>query len=190
VHGRWISAGLHVVTSLWLIFVFTACRGGPHREITAEKPYAAYVGARYCVVADHLSAYGVYASSDDKRMSYVTLIPMRVGGSEFAFRRDVPKGTIVTIKSAWQPYMLLPASVYYLVSVDNADLAPGVPVRLQLDRGNEGIGADLNPAIYRMISESDANGRDSRESRADESDKPPLECTSRTMLSPRYEHST
>jgi hypothetical protein len=34
-------------------------------------------------------------------------------------------------------------------------IAPlGIPVRLQLDRENEGVGADLNPAIYRKLAKN------------------------------------
>jgi hypothetical protein len=42
-------------------------------------------------------------------------------------------------------------SIYYLVAVENSDLPSGLRVELQLDRGNEGLGADLNPVIYRKF---------------------------------------
>jgi hypothetical protein len=38
-------------------------------------------------------------------------------------------------------------SVYYLVAAENSDLPSGIRIRLQLDFGNEGAGADLNPVI-------------------------------------------
>jgi hypothetical protein len=46
---------------------------------------------------------------------------------------------------------LLESSVYYVVAVENSDLPQGVPIELQLDRGNEGVGAELNPAVYTKL---------------------------------------
>jgi hypothetical protein len=138
----------------WLmcaVLPLTACGGGTGQEITSTKPYADLIGARYSVVADTLSAYGVYQSSGDKEIGYITLVPMGIGGSEFAFRRTVPRGQTIRIQSAWRLFPLMERSVYYLVAVENSDLPEGVPVRLQLDRGNEGVDADLNPAVYKKL---------------------------------------
>jgi len=121
------------------------------KEITSTKPYADLIGAKYVVVADGLYAYGVYESRSDKRITSIELIPMGVGGSEFAFRRNVPTGTVVRLRSAWRRFPLMETSVYYLVAVENWDLPQGIPIELQLDRGNEGVGADLNPALYRRL---------------------------------------
>jgi hypothetical protein len=136
---------------LCVVMMLTACRGGSGAEITSTKPYADFIGAKYSVVADNLSAYGVYESLDDKTISYVTLVPMGIAGPEFAFRRNVPKGTVIRILSAWRLFPLMESSVYYLVAVENSDLPQGIPIRLLLDRGNEGIGADLNLAVYRKL---------------------------------------
>jgi hypothetical protein len=38
--------------------------------------------------------------------------------------------------------------VYYLVAVDDSDLPRGIPIRLELFRGNEGEGSEPNPSIY------------------------------------------
>jgi len=129
------------------------CQLGPGQEITSKKPYADVVGARYSVIGDNLYAYGVY-ESNNRTLSYVVLVPALLGGPEYAFRKTVPKGQVLKILSAWQLSTLLglvEVRVYYLVELEHSDLPQGVPVRLQLDRGNEGVGADLNPAFYRRI---------------------------------------
>jgi len=129
-----------------------ACRAGPGEEITSTKPYADLIGAKYSVVADSLYAYGVYESLDDRRVTSIELVPRgRIGGPEFAFRRTVPKGRVIRILSAWRRFPLMERSVHYLVAVENSDLPQGIPIELQLDRGNEGVGADLNPAVYRKL---------------------------------------
>jgi hypothetical protein len=137
---------------LCLALALAACRVGPGEEITSTKPYADLIGATYSVVSDNLRAHGVYESIDDRtRISYVTLVPMELDGIEFAFRRNVPKGQVIRILSAWSNFKLFESGVYYRVAVENSDLPPGIPIRLGLSRGNGGVGADLNPAVYKKL---------------------------------------
>ena len=79
------------------------------------------------------------------------LLPIGIRGPEFAFRRNVPKGQVIRILSAWRNFILFESGVYYLVAVENSDLLQGIPIRLELSRGNEGVGADLNPAVHRKL---------------------------------------
>jgi len=146
--GRW-SLVLGGLGALCLVFAFAACT--PPKDITSTKPYADLIGAKYSVVADDLYAYGVYESLSDKRVTLVELVPAgTIGGLEFAFRRKVPMGTVIRVLSAWLRYPLIERRAYYLVAMENWDLPP-VPIRLYLDRGNEGAGADLNPAVYKKL---------------------------------------
>lgn len=137
--------------NLCVVLAVAACRAGPGEEITSAKPYADLIGARYSVAED-LYAYGVYESLDDRRVTSIELVPRgRIRGPEFAFRRKVPRGTVIRVLSAWRRFPLMERSVYYLVAVESSDLPQGVPIELQLDRGNEGAGAQPNPAVYRRL---------------------------------------
>lgn len=138
-------------TCLCAVLSLAACRVGPGSEITSTKPYADLIGARYSVVADNLYAYGIYESLDKKRVSWVELVPLNIGGPEIAFRREVAKGQVIRILSAWRHFIPFESGVYYLVAVESSDLPQGVPIRLELSRGNQGAGADLNPAVYRRL---------------------------------------
>jgi len=143
---------LRAWTGLCAVLALAACRVAPGEEITSTKPYADLIGTKYRVVADDLYAYGVYESLDDRRVTSIELVPRgRMSGPEFAFRRKVPKGTVIRILSAWRRFPLMERSVYYLVAVESADLPQGIPIELQLDRGNEALGAALNPAVYRKL---------------------------------------
>jgi hypothetical protein len=136
---------------LWAL-ALTACRLGPGEEITLKEPYSHLIGARYEVITDNLYAYGVYESlNPPKKLSYVELVPLLLDGPEFAFRRTIPKGEVVTILSAWAQSTSFETRVYYLVDVHDADLPPNIPIRLKLSRGNEGTGAELNPAMYAKL---------------------------------------
>ena len=142
---------VRVWTYLCVVLVLAACRIGPGEDISSEKPYADLIGVRYSVVADNLIAHGVYESLDNRVLSYIELVPIRLGGAEYAFRRKVQKGQVVRILSARRQFIPLQNGVYYLVAVENSDLPQGLPIRLALFRGNEGEGADLNPAMYRRL---------------------------------------
>lgn len=144
---------VRVWTWLCVVLTLTACQMGPGEEITSTKPYADLIGAKYIVVADNLAAYGIYLSLDTKATSYIMLLPAGASGPEIAFRRNVPKGQVIRILSAWrQRFSPFWSGVYYLVAIENSDLPQGVPIRLELYTGaNRGVGADLNPAVYRKL---------------------------------------
>ena len=147
-HRRAGACGIWTVVCL----AVAACVGGPGQEITTVKPYADVIGARYSVVGKDVYAYGVYESLNDRTVSYVTLIPRGgVGGPEFAFRRIVQQGQVIRIVSAWRQFPGMEGSVYYIVEVEDSDLPPDIPVRVQLSRGNEGVGAELNPDFYKRL---------------------------------------
>lgn len=124
------------------------------REVTSQSAYSNFIGARYSVVSDDLYAYGIWKSLNERPgpLEAVYLVPMEIGGIEISFKKPVPTGQVFRIVSAWQqlPFM----DTYYLVTIDNdpAGIFPaGVPVKLELMRGNEGEGAGLNPRIYERL---------------------------------------
>lgn len=99
-----LTRGLRVWVCLSIALTLAACSLGPGEEITSTKPYADLVGERYSVVTDNLYAYGVYESID-KKIGHVTLVPRPgLSGPEFAFRRNVPKGQVLTILGAWRQF--------------------------------------------------------------------------------------
>jgi hypothetical protein len=134
-----------------VLCALAGCRLGPDKDLSAKKPYADLIGTEYSVVSDELRAYGVYESLNNRTRSFVDLVPLPLGGPEFAFKRPVPKGQIIRILGASQQASPVRTGIYYLVELENWDLPKGVPVRLELSRGNEGVGADLNPSIYRKL---------------------------------------
>ena len=144
-------AAVRVGTCVCVMMVIAACQFGPDEEITSKKPYSDLIGAEYRVVSDQLHAYGVYESLNNRTVNFVELVPLELGGPEFAYERPVPKGQNIKLLSAWRHSSTLRTRIYYLVALEDSDLPEGVPVRLELSRGNEGGDADLNPSIYNRI---------------------------------------
>jgi hypothetical protein len=135
-----------------LLLALAACGTVSRKEISGTKPYADLIGTTYRVVADDLQAYGIYESLNNRIVTYVTLIPgVGIGGPEVAFRQPIPKGSELAILSAWTQTIWFDNPVYYVVAVPNVDLPRDVPVQIELFRGNEGAGVDLNPRIYSKL---------------------------------------
>jgi hypothetical protein len=108
-----------------MVLALAGCEVRPSEEITARKPYADFIGAKYRVVGDGLYAYGVYDMHDDRRrIEYVELVPLGIGGREFAFKRPILKGQTISILSAWTEPILFENRVYYLVAIGNSDFPP------------------------------------------------------------------
>ena len=133
-----------------LAVLLVNCATVPDTELTHTKPYADLVQTEYTVIAVDLYAYGIYQSpGQDNPIGSIALIPgVGIGGRDVAFRKHITKGQVIRILSAWRPSLWFDNGVYYLVSIDGSDLPPEIPIRLELFRGNEGVGAEPNPAVY------------------------------------------
>ena len=139
-----------LATSLLVAVTLGACGERAPEELTTTKPYADLVGREYLVLADDLQAFGLAGGWPDRTVTSITLeTDDEFRGHQVAFRRQVPKGKVIRILSAWRQSKPFGGTVYYVVSVAGADLPPGVPIQLQPAEGNET--AELNPAVYRRL---------------------------------------
>jgi hypothetical protein len=139
-----------LVCLIWLI-VFSGCAGSAEIDLTLTNPYAQVVGNEYRIVAP-VDAYGIYEDLDKKVITYITLIPgVGIAGPEVAFKKRISKGQKIKILSAWRERKLLHSNVYYIISLQQADIPNGIKIRIDLSRGNEGVGAELNNNIYEKI---------------------------------------
>ena len=149
--GRKLALMAAVIGSM-LAVTLGACYLGPPAPLSDQAPYSDFIGAQYQVIADDLKVYGVYVPLEDKHnnkpIRYILLIPgVGIGGPEIAWEKHVPKGQVFKILSAWNQ-----GGAYYEVNIEGIDLPVGVPVRLELMRGNEGGGeGELNPKVYRRL---------------------------------------
>lgn len=106
-------------------------------------------------MVDDLHAYGVYADLTDKfegrPISYAKLIPgVGIGGTEIAWKKAIPRGSVVKILSAWRPRLLIGDRTYYRVAVDSLPLPAEIPIKVYL-YSNGGNGVDLKTDVYRRI---------------------------------------
>lgn len=148
IRKRYIS---QFVCLIWLV-VFSGCVKPTVIELTRTSPYAQIVGTEYRIVAP-VDAYGIYGNLNNRKViSSIELIPgVGISGPEVAFKKRIAKGQKITVLSAWQERKLLHSNVYYVVDMQDADLPRDIQVRIDLSRGNEGVGAELNQHIYERI---------------------------------------
>lgn len=141
-----------LILCVMLIATSSACNKPTVEELTFTNPYANLIGAEYRVVGD-VVAHGIYENLNQRvAPSYITLVPgVGLSGPEVAFKKRIAKGQHITILSAWREQQLISWDVYYLVTLQNTDLPRDVPVQIELSRGNEGVDAGLNPAVYERL---------------------------------------
>lgn len=133
------------------LVLLTVSSGCAPTDMTLTNPYDQIVGAEYRIVAA-VDAYGIYEDLDKKVTSYITLIPgVGIGGPEVAFRKRIAKGQKIKILSAWRERKFLYNDIYYVISLQDADLPRGIQARIDLSRGNEGVGTELNQHVYEKI---------------------------------------
>ena len=135
---------------LVIALICGACGGPASEELTTTKPYADLVGRDYQVLADDLQAFGLAGGWPDRTVTSITLeTGSEFRGHQVAFQRQVPKGKVIRVLSAWRERKPFGGQVYYLVSVAGTDLPSGVPIQLHPAEGNET--AELNPALFRKL---------------------------------------
>jgi len=135
---------------IWLT-ICSGCANSAAVDLTQMSPYTQIVGTEYRVI-EAVDAYGIYEDIDRKVISYIELIPgVGISGPEVAFKRRIDKGQIIKVLSAWRERTSLSGDVYYVVALRDADLPRDIQVRIELSRGNEGVGAELNQRVYERI---------------------------------------
>lgn len=62
-----------ICVALRVVLSSVACSTAS-REVSTEKPYAGFIGTRYEVITDRLSAYGLNESLQKTTVSYISII--------------------------------------------------------------------------------------------------------------------
>ena len=120
---------------------------------TSVKPnYKVLIGARYEIIGE-VNAHG-WRDFPKKNLISISLIPGGFGvqNRTVAFRKPVKLGSIFQIKRVEKAYDLF--WPYYVIAgeLTGSGLPPDIEVDLTtLWEENVGVGAELNPKIYRRL---------------------------------------
>ena len=121
---------------------------------SADPRYAPLIGTRYEIVGN-LAAYGIRDHSNAP-VEYVTLVTAPgFAGPEVAFHRWIRPGSRFEILQVLETNVVFDCDIVFAVRLEDAPvpLPPGIPVHLDVNRGNEAGGCEprLNPAVYRSL---------------------------------------
>lgn len=103
-------------------------------------------------VIGELYAYWVAKDMDARKPEIIDIEPLRLSGSEILSVQLLPRGSrieIVRKMESRSPAFLYPER--YLVVSPSIDNPAGLPIVLDIARGNEGTATPLNPKIYRPL---------------------------------------
>jgi hypothetical protein len=118
---------------------------------TAAGNDDAMIGQKYEIVGE-LYAHSVAHDLNSRVVSIISLVPLRLRGSEIIARQLVPIGSILTIvEKAPKRFFAFLYPDRYIVRVNTIDALPGIPIVIELHRGIEGKSTALNPLIFKPL---------------------------------------
>lgn len=103
-------------------------------------------------VVGELYALWVTNNLNDRKPDIIDIVPLRLRGPEILSVQLLPRGSRIEIVRKMESRS--PAFIYperYLVISKSIDNPTGVPIVLDISRGNEGTATPLNPEIYRPL---------------------------------------
>jgi len=120
-------------------------------DVSSEPRFQPLIGERFEIIGP-VYAYGIRHHSGAP-VEYVTLLPPPgIGGYEVGFEAPLATGSVLTIAKVVKTNLVFDNGLAFIVTLEGTTLPAAVPVRVELNRGNEGNGsAELNPDIYRRV---------------------------------------
>ena len=128
-------------------------------EITNEEPYSSFIGQQYRLTSE-LYAHAWNDFPDKEKILVISLMPPPGTKNRFvSYRVTLQPGQAVRIHSAWRSLSLFEYSYYYHVSIPDAGLPEGVPIKMK-------VGTDGAPITqyYEHIQSNKAINTDSAKS--------------------------
>jgi len=109
-------------------------------EVTNEKPFSNFIGQQYRLTSE-LYAHAWNDFPDKEKILAVSLMPPPGAKNRFvSYRVNLQPGHVVRIHSAWRSFSLFEYSYYYHISIPDAELPDGVPIKMK-------VGADGSPSM-------------------------------------------
>jgi hypothetical protein len=119
--------------------------------IAASGDFDLKPGQKYEVIGG-LWSHNVAVNLDTKDLAIISLVPLRLSGSEILKREIVPYQSVLTIVGKAPKHFL--GFLYpdrYFVQVNTIVAPEGVPIIIDMHRGIEGKSTPLNPEIFRPL---------------------------------------
>ena len=134
----------------WLL-ALTMSLLNPSHSSAALDENELRIGQKFEIVGP-LYAHGVCDDLRSRELSIISLVPLRLRGSEILSQELVPIGSILTVvdKAPNRVFAFLYPD-RYVVHVNTIAAPAGIPVVIDLSRGIEGKLTLLNPTIFKPL---------------------------------------
>ncbi|CAG9931718.1 hypothetical protein [Candidatus Nitrotoga arctica] len=134
----------------WLL-VLSVALSCPFETNAAPENRDLRIGQKYEIVGE-LYVHSVSDDLNSRKVSIISLVPLRLSGPEIISRQLVPTGSVLTVvdKAPKKVFAFLYPD-RYVVRVNTIESPVGIPVVIDLSRGIEGKSTALNPLIFKPL---------------------------------------
>ena len=136
------------LAGLLVLWVALSC---PFETNAASGNKDLRIGQKYEIVGE-LYVHSVSDDLNSRKVSIISLVPLRLSGPEIISRQLVPTGSVLTVvdKAPKKVFAFLYPD-RYIVRVNTIKSPVGIPVVIDLSRGIEGKSTALNPLIFKPL---------------------------------------
>jgi hypothetical protein len=136
------------LAGLLVLWVTVSC---PFETSAASENKDLQIGQKYEIVGK-LYVHSVSDDLNSRKVSIISLVPLRLSGPEIISRQLVPTGSVLTVvdKAPKKVFAFLYPD-RYIVRVNTIKPPVGIPVVIDLSRGIEGKSTALNPLIFKPL---------------------------------------
>lgn len=121
-------------------------------EVTDEEPFSSFIGQEYRVTSQ-IKALAWNDFPDKEKILIVSLMPPPGARNRFvSYSITLQPEQKIRILSAWQSLSLFKYSNYYLVSIPDAGLPEGVPIKMKI--GTDGV---PSPLFYESLQSNNSS---------------------------------
>jgi hypothetical protein len=145
--AKWAAIGAAVLLGVAIVLGIAGYGPqAPRTDITAQRPYADYVGREYRIAGD-VSACAWNDFPDKDKILTITLPPSVCAANRFvSYRVPIARGKRIRIVRAWRSYYLFEIRQEYVVSVAGVGLPPDVEIKVEV--GDDGV---LDRRFYESV---------------------------------------
>lgn len=109
------------------------------------------IGQKFEIVGE-LYAHSVSDDLNSRKVSIISLVPLRLSGPEIISRQLVPIGSVLTVvDKAPKKFFAFLYPDRYVVHINTIESPAGISAVIDLYRGIEGKSTALNPLIFKPL---------------------------------------
>jgi hypothetical protein len=141
-----------LLCNICLLGVLCGCAPTNTEDLSATVRFANSIGAEFQLKSD-VDAYGIYIDLNERKVAYISVIfGYGISGPEVAFKRLIPKGTILKVLYAKRNEIFFFRAKPFLEVTTSGSLFPsGIPIRIAITDEVAEPNFGLDPSVYMRV---------------------------------------